>query len=40
LDEIHAPLSVDEERIIRQAVMSLPPIFREVVMRRYFEDKT
>ena len=38
--ELHEPLNADEERIVRQAVMSLPPIFREVVVLRYFEDKS
>lgn len=38
--EIHEPLDADEERLVWQAVMSLPPIFREVVVLRYFEDKS
>ena len=37
---VREPLGADEERIVRQAVMSLPPIFREVVVLRYFEDKS
>ena len=38
--EVREPLGADEERLVRQAVMSLPPIFREVVVLRYFEDKS
>lgn len=37
---VREPLGTDEERMVRQAVMSLPPIFREVVVLRYFEDKS
>ena len=37
---VREPLGTDEERIVRQAVLSLPPIFREVVVLRYFEDKS
>ena len=38
--EVREPLGADEERLVRQAVMSLPPIFRAVVVLRYFEDKS
>lgn len=38
--EIHEPLGADEARIVRQAVRLLPSIFREVVVLRYFEDKS
>ena len=34
------PLDTDEARLVRQAVMALPPISREVVVLRYFEDKS
>lgn len=38
--EVRDPLDADEERLVRQAVQALPPIFREVVVLRYFEDKS
>ena len=37
---VREPLGADEERLVRQAVQALPPIFREVVVLRYFEDKS
>lgn len=34
------PLSADEADAVRRAVQALPPIFREAVVLRYFEDKS
>ena len=34
------PLGRDEVVAVRKAVQSLPPIFREVVVLRYFEDRS
>ena len=39
-DEAHEPLDMDEVLVVRRAVQALPPIFREVVVLRYFEDKS
>ena len=34
------PLATDEALVVRRAVQSLPPGFREAVVLRYFEDKS
>lgn len=38
--EVREPLGMDEALVVRRAVQSLPPIFREVVVLRYFEDRS
>lgn len=38
--EVREPLGMDEALAVRRAVQSLPPIFREVVVLRYFEDRS
>lgn len=38
--EVHDPLAADDAQVVRRAVQSLPDSFRDVVVLRYFEDKS